>query len=79
MVSGRGRCWVVYNDVLIGCVMLLFSFDCLDSRGDELRSMNVGKVGAPFKYPSNWSRRNTRKGGVRDMAVDGWLNQHSHQ
>jgi len=42
--------------------------------------MNVGKVGAPFKYPSNWSRRNTRKGGgVRDMAVDGWLNQHSHQ
>jgi len=34
--------------------MLLFSFDCLDCWGEEVRSMNVGKVGATFKYPHSF-------------------------
>jgi len=42
---------MVYNEALVKRVMLLFSFDCLDCWGEEVRSVNVGKVGAPFKYP----------------------------
>jgi len=40
MASGGGRCWVVCNEALVKRVMLLFSFDCLDHRCDELGSMN---------------------------------------
>jgi len=45
---------VVYNEALVKRVMLLFSFDCLDCWDEEVRSMNVGKVGAPFKYPHSF-------------------------
>jgi len=43
--------WDAYNEALVRRVMLLFSFDCLYCWDDEARSMNVGMVGVPFKYP----------------------------
>jgi len=54
MASGCGRCWVVYNEALVMRVMLLFSFHCLDCWGEEVGSVNVGRVGDPFKYPHSF-------------------------
>jgi len=47
---GVGGVGGVYDEALVRRVMLLFSFDCLDCCYDEVRSMNVGKVGDTFKY-----------------------------
>jgi len=56
---------VVYNEALVKRVMILFSFDCLDCWGEEVRSMNVGKVGASFKYPHIFIANLKDIGGLR--------------
>jgi len=55
--------------------MILFSFDCLDCWGEDLGSVNVGKVGAPFKYPHSFIANLKDIGRLRvllGLCLGGW-------
>jgi len=54
MGSWGGKCWLIYDEALVKRVILPFFSDCLDCWDEEVGSMNVGKVGAPFKYPHSF-------------------------
>jgi len=55
-------CWIIlwpgmYSSIYGFCGVggvVLFSFDCLDCWYEEVGSVNVGMVGAPFKYPHSF-------------------------
>ncbi|MEM4416059.1 MAG: hypothetical protein QXH32_08880 [Candidatus Caldarchaeum sp.] len=75
MPSRVRRDWPGYNGVLVGRAELLFSFEVLDGWDEELESMNVGKVGAPYRYPDSFIRcpvdiKHSLKVGYRHVEDD---------
>ncbi|MDA4132761.1 MAG: IS5 family transposase, partial [Thaumarchaeota archaeon] len=53
MVTKKKRNWKEYNEALVRRGELLFDTDFLSGWGSELRSLNRGKEGARYRYPSS--------------------------
>jgi len=48
------RNWSSYNEELVVRGELYFDFDFRSRWDDELKQMNNGKVGAPYKFPESF-------------------------
>jgi hypothetical protein len=53
LVAKKKRNWKEYNEALVRRGELLFDTDFLSGWGSELRSINRGKEGARYRYPSS--------------------------
>lgn len=48
------RDWSEYNERLVKRGEMYLSLDFLDSWAEDLKNMNVGKVGSPYEYPGSF-------------------------